>query len=171
MSKKGSKLEIHSIFPMQGGSKSPTPSPSTSPIPKARSNQRPPKSDKPDVPPPPVGGGIKVPGRNSSLHGEGSRPTNLSKSVNDEFKRVNVKGGAAGGTGSLARPPKPDVAPPPFHPEGNVRRSVPPPTGRPKTPQVKQSKPNESLPLPTKKQPPRSPSPANAGEVRGSACH
>ena len=168
------------LFFLQAGSKSPTPSPSTSPIPKARNNRQPPKADKPDkpdIPPPPAGGAIKVPGRNSSLHGEESRP-NLSKSIN-EFKKVVVSGGkggsaaggGGGGTNSLARPPKPDVAPPPFHPEGNVRRSVPPPTGRPRTPQVRQGKPTESLPLPTKKQPPRSPSPAVAVEVRGIPRH
>ena len=168
---------------MQGGSKSPTPSPSTSPIPKSRNKpERPPpkadKPDKPDVPPPPAAGGIKVPGRNSSLHGEDSRPRNLGKSpVPDEFKKVVMKGGPGGrggDTSSLARPPKPSMAPPPFHPDGNVRKSAPPPNssggGRPKTPQVKQGKPTESLPLPAKKQSPRSPSPTT-GEVRGRSNH
>lgn len=167
---------------LQGGSKSPTPSPSASPIPKSRNKpERPPpkvdRPDKPDIPPPPAANGIKVPRRNSSLHGEESRPRNLAKSpVNDEFKKVVVKGGPGGGRGgdtaSLARPPKPVIAPPPFHPDGYVRKSAPPPnsSGRPRTPQVKQGKPTESLPLPAKKQPPRSPSPATGG-VRGRHRH
>ena len=161
---------------LQGGSKSPTHSPSASPIPKSRNKpERPPpkadKPDKPDVPPPPAAGGIKVPGRNSSLHGEESRPRNLGKSpVSDEFKKVVVKRG--GDTASLARPPKPGIAPPPFHPDGNVRKSAPPPnsSGKPKSPQPKQGKPTDSLPLPAKKQSPRSPSPVT-GEVRGRPYH
>ena len=59
---------------------------------------------------------MKIPRRNSSLH-ENEKPSRKNLQESDELKKVVVQS-------QVKRPPKPDVAPPPFHPDGNIRKGL-----------------------------------------------